>query len=492
MDAGAEPGREELEEVLLGAPCELDRDEVAEVVGIDEATALAIWNAMGFAEVPPGEKAFTSLDVAALRTALSLRDSGLVDQDTLLVLARSMGQALSRTADAQVDVFRDMSAGMSVEEATVAAAGAAAEVLPKLEQLVVHVWRRQFAASVARAFVAATEDGMPLLSVGFVDLVDFTRSTQQWDASTLERLLERFESETSLRVTAVGGQVVKTLGDAVMYATDDPGTAVEVALQTLEAHAADDELPRRARRRRARAGARAPRRRVRAAGQHREPPHRRGPPADAARRHPHRRGAGRRRGVRDQAPAPAVGPRLPLAHPLPPAPHGRGRPEGLLMTLLDLEVQTLSGETTTLGALTGGRAALVVNVASRCGLTPQYTALEQLHETRDDLVVIGVPCNQFMGQEPGTAEEIQEFCSATYGVTFPMLAKTDVNGADRAPLFEALAQVPDADGETGDVQWNFEKWLVSPAGEPVARFRPGVVPEDPAIAQAVDEVTAAR
>jgi glutathione peroxidase len=155
------------------------------------------------------------------------------------------------------------------------------------------------------------------------------------------------------------------------------------------------------------------------------------------------------------------------------------------MTVRDLPVQTLTGETTTLGALTDGRAALLVNVASRCGLTPQYAALERLHETRDDLVVIGVPCNQFAGQEPGSAQEIAQFCSATYGVTFPMLAKTEVNGADRAPLFEVLTAVPDADGTAGDVQWNFEKWLLSPDGEPVARFRPRTEPDDPAITAAL-------
>ena len=160
------------------------------------------------------------------------------------------------------------------------------------------------------------------------------------------------------------------------------------------------------------------------------------------------------------------------------------------MTLLDLEVQTLQGGTTTLGELTGGKAALVVNVASKCGLTPQYAALEELHRTREDVVVIGVPCNQFKGQEPGSAEEIAEFCSATYGVTFPMLAKTDVNGPDRAALFDALTGVPDADGAAGDVQWNFEKWLLSPSGEPVARFRPLVEPQDPAIAQALDALEA--
>jgi glutathione peroxidase len=156
------------------------------------------------------------------------------------------------------------------------------------------------------------------------------------------------------------------------------------------------------------------------------------------------------------------------------------------VTLLDLPVRTLTGESTTFGALTGGKAALVVNVASKCGLTPQYRDLEALHADRDDVVVVGVPCNQFRGQEPGTAEEIAEFCSATYGVTFPMLEKADVNGKGRVPLYEALSQVPDADGVAGDVQWNFEKFLVSPSGEAVARFRPQVLPTDLAITEALD------
>ncbi len=146
------------------------------------------------------------------------------------------------------------------------------------------------------------------------------------------------------------------------------------------------------------------------------------------------------------------------------------------MSLHDLEVETLDGTRTTLGALVGGKAALLVNVASKCGLTPQYTGLEELHAATPGLVVVGVPCNQFGGQEPGSAEEIQQFCSATYGVSFPMLAKTDVNGEGRSPLFQQLAEVPDAEGNAGDVQWNFEKWLLSPAGEPVARFRPLVEP----------------
>lgn len=158
------------------------------------------------------------------------------------------------------------------------------------------------------------------------------------------------------------------------------------------------------------------------------------------------------------------------------------------MTLHDLEMTTLSGERTTLGALAKGKAALVVNVASKCGLTPQYTGLEALHGelAPRGFTVIGVPCNQFKGQEPGSAEEIQEFCSATYGVTFPLLDKVDVNGPDRAPLFDALTAIPDAEGAAGDVQWNFEKWLLSPEGEVVGRFRPLVDPADPVLREAVE------
>ncbi len=159
-----------------------------------------------------------------------------------------------------------------------------------------------------------------------------------------------------------------------------------------------------------------------------------------------------------------------------------------MLSLYDLPVETLTGESTTLGALTGGKAALVVNVASKCALTPQYTGLEALHDERDDLVVIGVPCNQFKGQEPGSAQEIQEFCSVSYGVTFPMLAKVDVKGDDQHPLFAELTAVPDVDGAAGDVQWNFEKWLLSPQGEVVARFRPLVDPADPAIVAALEAI----
>ena len=157
--------------------------------------------------------------------------------------------------------------------------------------------------------------------------------------------------------------------------------------------------------------------------------------------------------------------------------------------LTDIALTTLDGKPTTLAELADG-AVLVVNVASKCGLTPQYSALEKIAQDYRDrgLTVIGVPCNQFMGQEPGIAEEIQTFCSDTYGVTFPLLAKTDVNGSDRHPLFAALTKTPDASGEAGDVQWNFEKFLLAPGGKVVKRFRPRTEPDAPEVVEAIEAV----
>ena len=131
--------------------------------------------------------------------------------------------------------------------------------------------------------------------------------------------------------------------------------------------------------------------------------------------------------------------------------------------------------------------ALLVNVASKCGLTPQYEGLERLQETYGDrgFTVLGFPCNQFLGQEPGTAEEIAEFCSTTYGVSFPLFEKIEVNGDGRHPLYAELTEVADAEGAAGDIQWNFEKFLVSPDGT-IRRFRPGVEPEAPELVAAIE------
>src|SRR3954454_21864329 len=160
------------------------------------------------------------------------------------------------------------------------------------------------------------------------------------------------------------------------------------------------------------------------------------------------------------------------------------------MTLLDQPLARLDGTPATLGELTGGQPALVVNVASKCGLTPQYTALEELHEryAGRGFTVVGVPCNQFGGQDPGTADEIAEFCSATYGVTFPMSEKVEVNGPGRHPVYDELVQVADQDGNAGDISWNFEKFLLDGAGGVVARFGPRVVPDDPRVSTAVESL----
>ncbi|HUF33409.1 MAG TPA: glutathione peroxidase [Acidimicrobiales bacterium] len=158
------------------------------------------------------------------------------------------------------------------------------------------------------------------------------------------------------------------------------------------------------------------------------------------------------------------------------------------MSIHDIPVKTLAGEPSSLGEHQG-KALLVVNVASKCGLTPQYTGLEELQETYGDrgFSVVGFPCNQFGEQEPGTAEEIETFCSTTYGVSFPLFEKVEVNGEGRHPIYEELTSVPDAEGKAGDIQWNFEKFLVSPAGEVVARFRPLTDPKADEVIGAIEE-----
>src|SRR5471032_3059728 len=136
------------------------------------------------------------------------------------------------------------------------------------------------------------------------------------------------------------------------------------------------------------------------------------------------------------------------------------------MTILEQHIDSLDGQPFDLQGLSG-KTVLIVNVASKCGLTPQYTGLESLQRRFADrgFTVLGIPCNQFGGQEPGSSEEIATFCSATYGVSFPMTEKVDVNGAQRHPLYQELTATPDASGEAGDIQWNFEKFLISPTGE---------------------------
>ena len=135
-----------------------------------------------------------------------------------------------------------------------------------------------------------------------------------------------------------------------------------------------------------------------------------------------------------------------------------------------------------------GKVTLLVNVASKCGLTPQYETLEQLQKSYSakGFTVVGVPCNQFLGQEPGTAEEIQSFCSTTYGISFPLTEKIEVNGENRHALYASLTPVADAEGESGDIRWNFEKFLIGRNGEVIARFHPKTAPDAPEVISAIE------
>jgi glutathione peroxidase len=156
--------------------------------------------------------------------------------------------------------------------------------------------------------------------------------------------------------------------------------------------------------------------------------------------------------------------------------------------LFEAPVKTLEGKKSSLGSLKG-KALLIVNVASQCGLTPQYTDLEKLHEEygKRGFSVVGFPCNQFAGQEPGGAEEIRSFCSTKYGVTFPLFEKIEVNGPGRHPIYQELTKIADAEGNAGDVKWNFEKFVVSADGKTIRRFRPMTQPYDPEVVAAIEK-----
>ena len=155
--------------------------------------------------------------------------------------------------------------------------------------------------------------------------------------------------------------------------------------------------------------------------------------------------------------------------------------------LRDIPFTTADGSTRTLAA-DADKVLLIVNVASRCGLTPQYEQLEHLQRTYGErgFSVLGFPCNQFMGQEPGSMEDILDFCSSTYGVTFPVFEKIKVNGRDAAPLYKALKEAPDPEGTRGRIHWNFEKFILTPDGT-VHRFRPQTKPDDPAIVAVIEQ-----
>jgi glutathione peroxidase len=161
------------------------------------------------------------------------------------------------------------------------------------------------------------------------------------------------------------------------------------------------------------------------------------------------------------------------------------------VSLYDIPVTTIDGRASSLGEHSG-EVMLVVNVASKCGFTPQYEALQQLYETYAEkgFTVLGFPCNQFLFQESGSEEQIAQFCSATYGVSFPMFAKVKVRGRGQHPLYAELTKTPDANGKAGGVKWNFEKFLIGRDGEVVGRFRSKVTPDSPAVIGAIETALA--
>lgn len=176
---------------------------------------------------------------------------------------------------------------------------------------------------------------------------------------------------------------------------------------------------------------------------------------------------------------------LPVAGTAPAATDVAANQE--IASMWNAPVATLQGQPTTLGALKG-KALLVVNVASKCGLTPQYSTLEALQKkyAAKGFSVVGFPCNQFGGQEPGSAKDIETFCSATYGVTFPMMEKVEVNGPGRHAIYQALTPIADAAGHSGDIRWNFEKFVISADGTKITRFSPKTTPDDPSVIAAIE------
>lgn len=162
-------------------------------------------------------------------------------------------------------------------------------------------------------------------------------------------------------------------------------------------------------------------------------------------------------------------------------------PRGNTVSVFNNSIAKISGPGNALDEVKG-KVTLVVNVASQCGLTPQYEAMQKLHHDLSSrgFSVLGIPCNQFAGQEPGSADEIQSFCSTNYKVTFPLSEKVDVNGDQRHPLYGELTKVADVDGHSGDIRWNFEKFLVGRTGSVIARFNPTVAPDAPEVLAAIE------
>ncbi|HVA61272.1 MAG TPA: adenylate/guanylate cyclase domain-containing protein [Mycobacteriales bacterium] len=239
-----EIGPAELESALLGGERRYTRQQVAEITGVAPPESRRLWRAMGFADVEDDAVVFTDGDIDALRTVLELSEDNLIDERTRIAMTRALGQSLARLADWQLgelDVLLNERAEPPSAEQALAIAQ---RLVPIMERLLVYVWRRKLAAAAGRALAASTDELSPgQLVVGFADLVGFTDVTRQLDEDGLAVLVDRFESVSSDVVAQIGGRIVKTVGDEVLFVTDDPAAAAEIALRLVEEMAADPVLP---------------------------------------------------------------------------------------------------------------------------------------------------------------------------------------------------------------------------------------------------------
>jgi adenylate cyclase len=237
---------EDLEAILLGGTRKYTRLELAERSGVPLDFSRRLWRAMGFADVADDQRMFTDGDLSALHAFRDLKSAGLIDDETAVTSTRALGQQLSRLADWQVGILTERLAQLDLldsEDIAPVVSGIAERVLPELERILVLVWRRQLAVHGPRALAAATEADAGTLTVGFADIVNYTRLSRSMRPDALAELLEEFESRATLLMSQHGGQLIKTLGDEVLFVADEITAAAEIALELVTAYADDDERP---------------------------------------------------------------------------------------------------------------------------------------------------------------------------------------------------------------------------------------------------------
>jgi adenylate cyclase len=237
---------DELDELLLGGPRTHTRDEAAASAGVSVEYARRLWRAMGFANVGDEAKAFADVDLAALSRLMSLVRDGVIDEELAVSLTRAMGHYAARLVEWQVDALvehLERTRGMTADEANRAAVETSTEHLDDLQALLVFVWRRQLAAVAGRALGAAEGSVSGVLSVGFADLVSYTRLSQRMEERELAALVDRFDALSADVIAGAGGRLVKTVGDEVLFVADRPQSAALIGLELAEAMAADPDLP---------------------------------------------------------------------------------------------------------------------------------------------------------------------------------------------------------------------------------------------------------